>query len=274
MPEGHTIHRAARDHRPALLGKPLRATAPDGRHADEAQMLDRATLAGVEPVGKHLFYRFDSPAHGPLTLHVHLALFGKLRLYTGKSYPPPEPKGALRYRLDAGDAALDLHGCRASDLVTDAEADAIKARLGPDPLAAKPDPGRAWGRISKSRAPIAGLLMDQSVVSGLGNIYRAELLFRNRLAPRTPGREVSRERFDALWSDATALLKVGVRYDRIITVTPEFARERHGKPLSKLARRERWYVYKQPACPFTGGPVETFDLANRTVYWSPRWQTE
>ena len=271
VPEGHTIHRAARDQRPLMLGKPLVVTAPDGRHLDAAARLDGRAMTGIEPVGKHLFYRFDAPP--PNRLHVHLALFGRLILYAGKTYPPPEPRGALRYRLDAGDAALDLHGCRTADLVDEDHVGSVKARLGPDPLASKPDPEPAWRRISKSKALIAGLLMDQSVVSGLGNIYRAEILFRQRIHPKKPGRDLTREQFDGLWRDAVDLLKLGVKYDRIITVTREFARERHGKPLSKLARRQRWYVYKQPTCPFTGGAVETFDLAGRTVYWSPAWQT-
>ena len=269
MPEGHTIHRAAQDQRPLLVGRRIRATAPDGRNVADAEHLDNRTLRAIEPVGKHLFYRFSGKA--PATVHVHLALFGTLRLMrTGE---PDEPRGAVRLRFQAKEAALDLHGCRTVELLDDEAVAAVRARLGPDPLDPAADAERVWRRVAKSSAPIAGLLMDQSVVSGLGNIFRAEVLFRQRVDPRTPGREIAREQFERIWADSVLLLKVGVKHDRIITVTKAFAKERHGKAFSKLARRERWYVYKQPTCPFTGGPIETYELAGRTVYWSPAWQT-
>jgi formamidopyrimidine-DNA glycosylase len=272
VPEGHTIHRAARDQRPVLIDRALRVTAPDGRHPDAADRLDGRRITAIDPVGKHLFYRFDGKE--PETLHVHLALFGKLILRTGRHYPPPEPRGALRFRLDTGQASLDLHGCRTTELIDPPEVEAIKDRLGPDPLLPGTDPERAWARISRSRAPIAGLLMDQSVISGLGNIYRCEVLFRRRIDPHLPGRDLPRDAFDALWQDAKALLAVGVRYDRIITVSREYAKQSFGKTYAKLARRERWYVYKKPTCPFTGEPIEQYELANRTVYWSPAWQAD
>ncbi len=268
MPEGHTIHRAAKDQRPLIGGKMLQVTAPDGRCTEIAQRLDGRTLKRIEPIGKHLFYHFDGA--DPKTVHVHLALLGKFRLHKTKA---AEPYGAVRVRFDAGDTAVDIVAARACELFDRKATQAIKARIGPDPLNPKADAERAWRRISKSAAPIGGLLMDQKVISGIGNIYRAEILFRQQVPPRLPGKELSRETFDAIWTDSVELLKLGVRYDRIITVTREFAKERFGKTYAKLARRERWYVYKHDTCPHTGGPVETFDIANRTVYWSPLWQT-
>ena len=272
MPEGHTIHRAALDQRPHFAGKRVKVTAPDGRNAADAEHLDGRTLKAIEPVGKHLFYHFGGKSGGgPASVHVHLALFGKLRLHAKAE--PPEPKGAVRMRFTTRQAALDLHGCRTVELLDDEAIAELKDRLGPDPLDPKADAERVWTRISKSKAPIAGLLMDQAVVSGLGNIFRAEILFRQRIDPHRLGKELTREQFDRLWADAVLLLNVGVKQDRIITVTKQFAKERYGKTFSKLARRERWYAYKQPACPFTGGPIETYELGGRTVYWSPRWQT-
>ena len=272
MPEGHTIHRAALDQRPKLVGKRLAVTAPDGRYAEEARALDGRTLVGIEPVGKHLFYRFDGP--GPNVVHVHLALFGSLRLHGAKESAPPEPRGAVRYRFAADGAALDLHGCRVADLIDDAAVAAIKDRLGPDPLCPKADAERVYDRMAKSPAPVAGLLMNQAVVSGLGNIFRAEILFRQRVHPLVKGRELGRERFDAIWRDSVILLKIGVKYGRIITIDRDYAKKTHGKPLSRLNGRQRFYVYKAEKCPFTGGPVETFELAGRTVYFSPAWQGE
>ena len=269
MPEGHTIHRAAIDQRPHFEGLRLKVTAPDGRNAADAEHLDGRALKAIEPIGKHLFYHFSGKS--PASVHVHLALFGKLRLHAKGE--PPEPKGAVRLRFTTKAAALDLHGCRTVELLDEEAVAELKGRLGPDPLDPKADAERVWNRISKSKAPIAGLLMDQAVVSGLGNIFRAEILFRQRIDPHLLGKELTREQFDRLWVDAVALMQVGVKQGRIITIPKAFAKERHGKTLSKLANRERFYIYKQPTCPFTGGPIETYELAGRTVYWSPRWQT-
>ena len=94
----------------------------------------------------------------------------------------------------------DLRGPTACELITDAEAVAIHARLGEDPLRPDPDPDRAWARISRSRAPLATLLMDQKVIAGVGNVYRGPLPARARPAPagrglrRAVGRGVGRSR--------------------------------------------------------------------------------
>ena len=246
-------------------------TAPDGRHAAEAGALDGRTLHGIEAVGKHLFYRFDGPP--PNLLHVHLALFGKFRLHD-LAGGLPEPRGAVRYRLVSSRNALDLCGCRTAELLDSDAADAILARLGPDPLDSKADAEKVFSRISKSVAPVGGLLMNQAVISGLGNIYRAEILFRQKVHPLVRGRDLGRERFDDIWADAVALLKIGVRYGKIITVSREYAKRELKKTFSRLNGRERFYIYKHDACPFTGGPVETFEMAGRTVYFSPKWQGE
>ncbi|MEL7240343.1 MAG: DNA-formamidopyrimidine glycosylase family protein, partial [Planctomycetota bacterium] len=238
MPEGHTIHRAAQDQKPLFEGTKPTIIAPDGRYTKEAKKLSGKTITKIEPVGKHLFYHFD--VRSPSILHVHLALFGKLRVYKNiDKKPAPEPKGALRYRLSTKTDALDLHGCRTADLKTEDEVAAVKARLGPDPLDPKADAERVWKRISKSAAPIGTLLMNQEVVAGLGNIYRAEVLFRQQVHPLVRGKDVTREQFDAIWADSVALLKIGVKYNKIITVSREHAKEVHGKTFSRLGGRER-----------------------------------
>ena len=94
MPEGHTIHRLARDHRTWWQGEPLALTSPQGRFADGARMLDQCVLEGVDAVGKHLLYRF-----GDTTLHVHLGLFGRFRSYR----VPPRPGGSVRLRMAGAD---------------------------------------------------------------------------------------------------------------------------------------------------------------------------
>jgi len=251
-----------------LVGKKLRVTAPDGRCVEAAQRLDGRVLEAIEPVGKRLFYRFAGKQ--PNVVHVHLALLGKFRYFKGDDIPAP--RGAVRLRLDAGDRAVDIHGALKAELYDDEAEAALLARLGPDPLDPKADAERVWRRVSKSTAPIGGLLMNQAVVSGLGNIYRSEILFRQRIHPRLPGKELSREAFDRIWADGVEQLQVGVRYGKIITVSREFAKERYGKTFSQLRRRERFYIYKATTCPLTGGPIEAFEIANRTCYVSPKHQ--
>ena len=89
MPEGHTIHRAARDHQRILAGRSLRVSSPQGRFAAGADHLDGRACLDVEAYGKHLVYRFDGESY----LHVHLGLFGRIKK---RKLPAPEPVGAVR----------------------------------------------------------------------------------------------------------------------------------------------------------------------------------
>ncbi|MGB1527266.1 MAG: DNA-formamidopyrimidine glycosylase family protein, partial [Miltoncostaeaceae bacterium] len=136
MPEGHTIHRAARKHADLLAGAAVGAESPQGRFMEGARAIDGCVLEGVDAHGKHLLYRFPDD----LTLHVHLGLFGRFFTHRGA---PPEPRGAIRLRLSGQDGAIDLRGPTACELVEPPEVEALLARLGPDPLRADADPERA-----------------------------------------------------------------------------------------------------------------------------------
>ena len=251
MPEGHTIHRAARDQRPHLKGKVLSVSSPQGRFAEGAEGIDGARCRDVEAWGKHLLYPFTGGRH----LHVHLGLYGRVRTHEGGA---PEPQGAVRVRLEAPGYTVDINGPTACE-VLDGEARArLLARLGPDPLRADAEPERAWERISRSRTALGQMLMDQSVVAGIGNIYRAELLWRARLHPRLPGRELERPAWEALWAETVRWLRVGVETGLIVTV------EGH-RPNSRRDR-SRFNIYKKPSCPRCGTPTNTFTLAARKVY--------
>ena len=128
MPEGHTIHRLARDHSKAFGRAPVEVTSPQGRFAESAALVSGSTLKKVDAYGKHLFYRFDADR----VIHVHLGLFGK---YWPFVLPAPEVNGRqVRMRLLGLSAGTDLSGPTACDLVTPADVRAITARLGPDPL--------------------------------------------------------------------------------------------------------------------------------------------
>jgi len=154
-------------------------------------------------------------------------------------------------------------------LIGEAERSQFAERLGADPLRNDADPGRAWSRIQNSRAAIGSLLLDQSVLAGIGNIYRSELLFAVGIAPARPGNTLQQADFQGLWSLAVKWLRRGVRYNRIITVD----RSQVAKPLSRLAARDRVRVYKQPDCPSCGLPITVEALANRKVFFCPRCQT-
>ena len=134
------------------------------------------------------------------------------------------------------------------------------------------DPDLAWHRIRRSRAPIAGLLMDQSVVAGIGNVYRAELLFRHRVDPFRPGTSLRVGRWREMWDDLVALMADGVRTGRIDTVRPEHLTEE--ERAATEPRRGHSYVYRRAGepCRVCGTRVRTRDLPTRNLYWCAKCQ--
>ena len=104
--------------------------------------------------------------------------------------------------------------------------------------------------------------MDQSVMAGVGNVYRAEALHVQRMSPEREGRSLTRPEFDALWTTIQSMLEDGVKSGRIVTVSAKDA----GKPRSRLRRGERTYVYKQSACRSCGGPVSSWTMAGRRAW--------
>lgn len=255
MPEGHTIHRLARAHTVLLVGREVHATSPQGRFADGAQMLSGRVVQRVQPYGKHLFYGFD----GDVLLHVHLGLYGAFTTGTG---PAPTPRGALRLRMTADDAWIDLRGPTACELMTPPERDAVLARLGPDPLRRDAAPELAWDRLARTGRTVGELLMDQSVLAGVGNVFRAELLFVHGLHPELPANAVSREQWHEMWATLRGWLRYGVRSNRIVTVDPDEV----GMPRSKMTREQATYVYKSEQCPRCDSEIRRWDIANRWAY--------
>lgn len=263
MPEGHTIHRLAREQRKDFGGRVVHASSPQGRFAEGAAQIDGLVLRRTEAWGKHLFHHYTG---GPL-LHVHLGLYGKFTTGTGE---PPVPVGALRLRLQNDERWTDLRGPIACELLLPAERRDVLAKLGPDPLRRDADPARAFTRLSRSKTPIAALLMDQTVVAGVGNVYRAELLYRHRLDPFRPGRLVDETTWAAMWSDLVTLMTVGVRTGRIVTVRAEDRPRRRGP----LSREESVYVYRRAdlPCRFCGTEVRTQQFVGRNLFWCPNCQ--
>ena len=261
MPEGHTIHRLARDHTRDFVGQKLKLSSPQGRFADEAELLSGKKLKGIQAHGKHLCYEFPANRY----VHIHLGLYGKFRPH---KLPAPEPRGAVRLRVIGTAKAFDLNGPNCCELISKADWEKIQDRLGPDPLRKDANPEEVWNKISKSRQAIGKLLMDQSVVAGVGNVYRAEVLFLLGIHPERAGKDVERSEFDALWKLLVELLEIGVKYNRIIIADPKDI----GKPRSRMNREERLLIYKHKVCSKCDGDVDWWDLGARKAYACKRCQ--
>jgi len=258
----------AKDHAKAFAGQTLLVSSPQGRFEKEARSLNKKMLAGVDAHGKHLFYQWVNPnAKRPrkTVMHVHLGLYGKFRLHKN---PPPEPRGAVRVRLIGDDRAIDLNGPTRCEILETKQLQTLKNRLGQDPLRADADPEIAWTKIEKTRRALGSVLLDQSVIAGIGNIYRAEILFLLGIDPERPGRDLQRSEFDELWQLTSDLLKIGLKYNRIITVPAD----QITKPLSRLKRDERVLVYKKFNCGRCGTRIRKFELGSRTMYACPKCQ--
>jgi endonuclease-8 len=277
MPEGHTLHRLAREITATFAGRAVRASSPQGRFEGSAALIDRQVLIGAEAWGKHLFIGFP----GDRSVHVHLGLYGTFDVRAGVE-AVPEPVGAVRLRLvapasqgdDGRSSYADLRGATTCELVTREQRDAIVARSGPDPLRDDADPMRAWERIRRSRAPIGGLLMDQSVLAGVGNVYRAEILFRHRMHPLRPGNTLRVGQWRAMWADLVELMTDGVRTGRIDTVRLQHTPEAMQRPPRQDDHGGEVYVYRRTGqtCHVCGAAVRTEELQGRNLFWCPRCQ--
>ena len=289
MPEGNEIHRWAERHAAAFGGKVVRVDGPQGRFVD-SDVLDGRKLVKVMAVGKHLGYDFGRDR----ILHVHLGLQGD---FTEGSGPLPPVKGALRLRMwndaavkrpavegeskphrwyseDDGTgniapeqvAWVELRGPMDCAVYTQTMWETLLKRLGPDPLNGD-GPERFVAKVRKSRKTIGELLMDQSVAAGVGNIFRAELLYRARLNPFTPGNAVEETTLRSIWKDAGVLMKAAMVDRRIVTTRPKDRPHKKGQAL----KEEAHYVYRRQGrpCFVCGTKILTEVMAGRNLFWCP-----
>ncbi len=267
MPEGHTIHRAARLQNKRFAGTTVNSDSPQGRFSTGAARVDGVRLDRITANGKHLFYNFESAD----VVHVHLGLFGKFKVRT---LPTPDPSPNCRWLLWTETDELHLAGPTVCELITPEEADRIRARLGPDPLASghRIDPVERLGhKLCRRAIPIGAALLDQKVIAGIGNVYRSELLYLIGLDPFTPARDVGEASLSALWSEAVRLLRLGERSGRIVTVDPAELGRRRRRDLERL---ERLYCYKRQGqdCRRCGDVIRSADIDGRNVWWCPTEQ--
>jgi endonuclease-8 len=294
MPEGNEIHRWAERHAAAFAGKTVRVDGPQGRFTD-ADVIDRRKLQQVMAVGKHLGYDFGRDR----ILHVHLGLQGD---FTEGSGPLPEVRGALRLRMwnaaavkkpaaprvskrhawyseDDGTGHIDptqvawveLRGPMDCSIYTQEKWDALVKKLGPDPLNGD-GPEKMIAKVAKSRKSIAELLMDQTMFAGVGNIVRAEVLYRAQLNPFRPGKDVEEKTLKSMWTDAAVLLRAGMVDRRIVTTKPADRPHRKGPVL----KEEAHYVYRRNGLPcFVCETVlKKQELAGRNLFWCPTCQAD
>lgn len=329
MPEGHSVHRIARQFERNIVGRTVAASSPQGRFVEGAAVIDGREAQEVRAVAKQMFLRFD----GDVWLRVHLGMYGawdfagdvsvdatiassngrmgqtnqrgtvlddapimdaagenslssigaprraRVRMSeqtTGleeqTEWPPPVV-GAVRLRLLTESTCADLRGPTACVLQTPDEVVATIAKLGPDPLVDDVDEGeeRFTATVKKKPTAIGLLLMDQAVVSGIGNVYRAELLFRARQNPHTPGRDVPEEVVRGIWRDWARLLPIGVETGQMMTMDdldPEAYRR------AMAHRDDRHWVYHRAGlpCRVCGTTVLMEEAAGRKLYWCPNCQ--
>jgi endonuclease VIII len=331
MPEGHSVHRIARQFDRNFIGKQLLASSPQGRFAEGAAVLDGRSAVSVQAVGKQMFLE----AEGDVWLRVHLGLYGawdfageilvdptiasangrmgqtnqrgtvvdeeilddagenslasigaprRTRVHVrmseqtkgladeGAEWPPPVV-GQVRLRLMTDITAADLRGPTACVLQTPDEMLATIAKLGPDPLVGDPveNEERFVRAVRKKPTVIALLLMDQSVVSGIGNVYRAEMLYRQRLNPHTPGRDVPEDVVRALWRDWVRLLAIGVETGQMMTMD-DLSPEQYRAAMA--SRDDRHWVYHRAGlpCRVCGTEIALEEIGARKLYWCPRCQ--
>lgn len=269
MAEGHTVHRLGERIARAMTGQTVRATASYGPMREVAARLDGATITGADVHGKHLFVTTSSR---PI-LHVHLGMDGSGGVMSRDT--ARTAVGRDRLRLTGETVVCEINRPRLCELVDARGMARIRARLGADPLREDADPDAAFARFTTLDLPVGAALLDQSAIAGAGNVYRAEVLFRQKLDPLRAASEVSRESFDAVWNDLVRLMPYGVASGEMLTREPELLawdRYRAGGGRRPHAIYAVYRLDGRP-CARCGTPIATRDLLGRRLYWCAGCQT-
>ena len=243
MPEGDSLHRAARKLQ-ALVGERIAVETPHPRAAAErvAERLDGRRLLAVEPVGKNLLLRFE----GGLVLRSHLRMSGRWQVRARGEAPRGTPwlilAGRERKAVLWNGPVLELtaRGTR---------------RLGPDILADPPDlAAMVWNLRREHQARELGdALLDQRLVAGIGNLWKAESLWRARVSPWLPLVGATDDELDRVLREAARLMRASVE-----------------------GSREERAVYRKAGrpCPRCRELIRSRGQGddNRTAYWCPGCQ--
>lgn len=267
MPEGQVSHRNAITLRATLVGKPLvRVKAPDPRLAPQRidERLDGDVVSAAEARGKHHLLRFESGR----TLHSHLLMSGRWIVRAG--HEPPWTDGlTLSLATDRHIAAL--YRCREVRLLEpDEPLPRWVAATGPDLIDADDPAGTAAARLSRVEPTrqVGDVLMDQRVLSGIGNVYKSETCFLAGVDPWRSIGSLSDEEAADLGRIAAELLRAGVRQrGGIRTYAPP------GGP--SFGGGTKWvYGRRGKPCRRCGEAIRSRGQgdSNRTTYWCPACQ--
>lgn len=265
MPEGHSIHRIANTFRSDYFGSKVKIISPQGRFESDAKLVSGRKLMESTAVGKQLFLGFDND----LTIRIHLGIYGKWNFYQVPIAKAPDVWGQVRARFGVLTASADLRGPTVCEVIDQDGVNLVLKRLGPDPLNPDPTGAEALKFISKvksSKVPIGAALMNQAVISGIGNVYRAELLFRAGLNPKTPGEKINESAIIGIWDDAVNLMRIGVKTGMMLTRDDHLS----GRVLVK----DRYFVYKREGleCRVCNKKVLMEEFLARKLYWCPKCQ--
>lgn len=243
MPEGDALHRAARALQ-VLVGERVSVEArhPRARATGVAKRLDGRVLEAVEARGKNLLLRFE----GGYVLRSHLRMNGSWRVLPATAEAAGRPwlvlRGRERQALLRGGSVLEL-------------TDRATRRLGPDILAEPADLPTMLIRLraTDQRRELGEALLDQQLVAGIGNVWRAEALWEARLSPWRKLAETSDGELLAALREAARLMR---------------------QSLEGRRRERRVYRRSGRPCPRCGEAIRSRGQGddNRTVYWCPACQ--
>ncbi|MES1242231.1 MAG: DNA-formamidopyrimidine glycosylase family protein [Acidobacteriota bacterium] len=269
MAEGHAVARWAVALR-ALVRERLEAVDATTRWKERAAELPGERVTGVDTHGNHLMIRVS----GGWTIHCHAMQYGSWQV----GPPGQELRKERRYirlrLLTKRHEAVYYHG-PVMEILTDAEAAEHPKldALGPDLLAEPFDRKEARRRLAEaSGREIGDAILDQRIVSGIGNIFKSEGLFLAGIDPRRDAATVGEAELDRLWDGLVPIMREGVgRYGPTITL-PEELRGDGGEG----GRGDRNWVYRRRGrpCLRCGETVERIrqgDLGRATFY-CPRCQ--
>ena len=262
MPEGHSVQIFANDFNKKFKGSVVHVDSPQGRFSSEAKLIDGQILLGAKAIGKQMFLKFDNG----LTCRIHLGIYGKWRFTEDLEKHMP---GQVRVRFFNEQFLADLRGPTICAVIDKRTVKEIENRLGPDPTNSDPrglQRQRFVDRVSNSSSPIGILLMNQEVISGIGNVYRAEILFRAQISPHVAGKSLSIEQIEGIWNDSVKLMKVGVATGFMIT--------REDRLKKRTQKADRNYVYKREGerCLRCEAIIQIELMATRKLYWCPGCQ--